>query len=483
MLRQIPLRWVITFCSLLISLLIVVGLGGGLYLQVSTYVWHAVARRAHTQVAEALKLVDNEQHAPPRIPMPAPAGWQQNAPDVASEVGSHFTVCRIMLPDGTLLAQAGGPRRHAGPPPTDFSRIAQALGDLHSEPHHDSRLVYEVGGVRDAWLVVLIPLQQQGQVVGIIEVDTSLRNTHELLDALSQYVGVGAVLSVLLSVAVSLWLAGLVTRPLERLADTTRRLAAGDFTARTGLGGGANEVYAVGNDFDEMAIQVQAAFLAQRRFVADASHELKTPLTAIGGMAEMLRLPTISAEHREKAVDTIEREVARMSGLVKDLLMLSVAEGRRERPRERVAVRELMDESATYAKLVGQHHEVTVVPPPSLFVIGDGEQLSRVLHNLIDNAIKYTPEGGRIKVAAARHGSQVCLSVEDTGTGVSKEDLTHVFERFYRADRSRDRKTGGSGLGLSIVKALVEAHDGTVGMTSELGRGTRVEVRLPAADL
>ena len=220
-------------------------------------------------------------------------------------------------------------------------------------------------------------------------------------------------------------------------------------------------------------------------FVANVSHELRTPLTAIKGFAETL-LSSGFAD-RERAlhfVSIIDRQAERLSRLIDDLLILSDLElGKMPVRRRLVAlepiVREVEDLLAEPARRGGVTLHVDVAP--DLRVEGDPDRLTQVVSNLLDNAIKYTPSGGRVSIVARPAGGSVELSVEDTGAGIPAEDLPRLAERFYRVDKARIRELGGTGLGLSIVKHIVQAHGGTLRFASRVGAGTTVTVTLPAA--
>ncbi len=282
-------------------------------------------------------------------------------------------------------------------------------------------------------------------------------------------------------IAVGLALGSVLARPLERLAATAARIAEWDLTARTGLGKGRNEAYAAAQTFDDMAGRLQEAFAAQRRFVADASHELKTPLTAVTGMAELLRVGVDEdqPEKRRQALRIIEREADRMNRLVADLLTLSRADQRPRIEQAPVDVAALVLEAAEQARLLSATPDIEVSANGPAWTAGDPDQLARVVRNLIDNAVKYSPAEGCVRLTAGVIGDEVVVSVADTGAGISPEDLPHVFDRFYRADAARNRKTGGSGLGLAIVRSIIEWHGGTVHIDSQPARGTTASFRLP----
>jgi two-component system phosphate regulon sensor histidine kinase PhoR len=222
-------------------------------------------------------------------------------------------------------------------------------------------------------------------------------------------------------------------------------------------------------------------------FVANVSHELRTPLTAIKGFAETLL--SSGFDGRDRAlhfVSIIDRQAGRLSRLIDDLLILSDLELGKMRVRRRPVelepiVREVVELLTEPARRGGVALAVEV--PAGLCVDGDPDRLTQVVSNLLDNAIKYTPEGGRVRIVAQplADGSAIELSVEDTGAGIPAEDLPRLAERFYRVDKARVRELGGTGLGLSIVKHIVQAHGGTLRFASRVGAGTTVTVTLPPA--
>jgi signal transduction histidine kinase len=221
----------------------------------------------------------------------------------------------------------------------------------------------------------------------------------------------------------------------------------------------------------------------RKDFVANASHELKTPAASIQAAAETLR----DAAHDDpeavpRFAAQLERDAMRLSRIVADLLDLSRLESESaldERVSLDALVREEGQRCENTAREAGLQFQVETPQPAT--VVGSARDLSLLIRNLIDNAIRYTGPSGRITVRVAAQGGEVVLTVEDTGVGIPSRELPRVFERFYRVDRARSRETGGTGLGLAIVKHVAENHGGRVQVQSELGRGTTFEVRLPAA--
>jgi len=227
--------------------------------------------------------------------------------------------------------------------------------------------------------------------------------------------------------------------------------------------------------FDERA----ASEARLRRFVADASHELRTPVATIRGYAELYRTGALDETERlDDAMRRTEEEALRMGTLVDDLLHLARLDQGRPLDREPVDLGQLVEDTVRDARAVEPDRTLTATIPTPVTVLGDRARLQQVLANLVSNARVHAP-AAPIEVALRQEGAEAVIEVRDDGPGMSEVDVARAFERFYRADASRSRHHGGSGLGLSIVDATVQAHGGTTTITSAPGSGTTVTVRLP----
>ena len=300
----------------------------------------------------------------------------------------------------------------------------------------------------------------------------SIVNRWLLLSAL----GAGA-LALVLTLAAS----RRIVAPLEALTSAARRMGTGDLSARVDARG-TDEIGDLGRAFNAMADDLARTESLRRRLVTDVAHELRTPLTNLRCQIEALQDGLQPAD--EATLRSLHEETLLLSHLVDDLQELALAEsGALPLHLGRVDVAEAVASalSAMRPRISAGALTATAQVAPGLSVRADRERLGQVLRNLVANAITHTPVGGAIAVRAEAVGGAVRLVVEDTGSGIAAEDLPNVFERFYRADAARARGTGGAGLGLAIVKQLVLAQGGAVAVESQLGKGARFTVTLPAA--
>lgn len=336
---------------------------------------------------------------------------------------------------------------------------------------------------------VMAPIEHHGEVVAIVWVPP-LTGLRRAADEVGTPLAIGAFLLLIAGTALA---ALVIFRPaqarLRALEDAARRFGEGDLSARAPATGG-DEVSAVADAFNRMAADLAArqaqlveADRARRQLLADVSHELMTPLTAIRGYAETLGLPQFAPPTAEgtRAVKVIQEEGQRIERLVGDLLDLARFEaGGMSLAQESVDVDELFERvSERHAKTAEDQRVAIVIEPHAddLRLVGDPMRIEQALQNLAANALKHTPPGGAVRLGARRDGDRVLLTVSDSGIGIPAEHLPHVFDRFYKADRSRSQS--GSGLGLSIVKAIVERHGGTVSVRSTPNVETVFVVSLP----
>ncbi len=328
-------------------------------------------------------------------------------------------------------------------------------------------------------------LSEQGRKVAVIQVGESLSGLHTLLHALVGVLLVVGMLVLLICAAGSYWLAARSFAPIRRLAETARHIKADDLHQRVPVPQAHDELQYLALTLNDMLDSLDQAFSRQRRFVADASHELRTPVAVIRNKAGITLLGTPTLSEATSVLHEIRGETERLSHLISDLLTLARGdEGQALFECEQVQFDVLVETVVAITEVLaterGIHLEVQVREPITLQ--GDEARLIQVVMNLLENAIRYTHTGGKVYVMLEKLPSSVRLTVRDTGVGIAPEHLPHIFERFYRADPSRKQIEGnGSGLGLAIVEWIVLAHHGSVDVTSQVGQGSCFTITLPLA--
>lgn len=278
-------------------------------------------------------------------------------------------------------------------------------------------------------------------------------------------------------------LAGRIAAPLGRLGAASAAVARGELNRRSGIADRSDEIGALGRSFDAMASGLEQAEASRRRFLQDAAHELKTPIAVIE--ATMTAVLDGVYAHEDRHVQTVRDQARLMARIVDDLRTISLADaGDLRLSREPLAVEELVEQviDAFSARAESAGLRLNRDIAPGTVVHADPGRVKQVLGALLDNAIRHTPTGGAVVIESRLSGRGVRVSVRDTGPGIAPGDLAHLFERFYQADPARDRSTGASGLGLSIVKAIIDAHGGAVGAENVPGEGARFWFELAAAD-
>jgi two-component system OmpR family sensor kinase len=278
-------------------------------------------------------------------------------------------------------------------------------------------------------------------------------------------------------------------RPLATVEATAERIAEGDLTARLPDLKPNTEVGRLVNTLNMMLGRIEESFAARvesesklRRFVADASHELRTPITAIRGFAELHRQGAVTGEEKTKElIGRIENESKRMGSLVEDLLLLARLDQSRQMKSEPVNLSKLVSDAVESARAAGPNHPVNFnKSDDEIYALGDNDRIHQVVANLLANARTHTPVGTKIDVSVIQSEDGVRIRIADNGPGLSEKDQEQIFERFYRADPSRVRTDGeGTGLGLSIVDAVMRAHAGQVSVESELGKGATFTLFFP----
>ncbi|HEY0605042.1 MAG TPA: ATP-binding protein [Herpetosiphonaceae bacterium] len=374
-----------------------------------------------------------------------------------------------------------GPMHQASRPPAPPIPPLPNRGAIERAYRGDDEIRFTAHDGNEQDLAVLVPIYEGQNLVGMMQLATPLRQSLALLRWLGAALVLGTLIVGFTSLILSLWATRTILHPLQRVIHASQRVGHGDLTVRTDLRS-RNEIGVLGATFDQMVGQIQRSFAAQRRFIADAAHELRTPLTAVSGNVELMLLGAASDPGKQRrALQRMNSELERMGRLVDDLLTLSRLDSRPALHRDDVDLSGLAHDVVDQFRDLATGHRWQIQGTAGALVSGDGDRLRQVLLNVLENARKYTPEGGTIAVTVGTEADSAVLTIADTGVGIPAEDVPHVWDRFYRIDQARTRAGGGFGLGLAIVKSIVESHGGQVALTSEYGKGTTVTLRLPLA--
>lgn len=306
----------------------------------------------------------------------------------------------------------------------------------------------------------------------LLEVGQSLKNVDDTMSQV-RWAILGGVLVTLVLVGIS---GGVIVRralsPVEQITRTAQSIeSSSDLSRRVDYNGPKDEIGRLATTFDHMIGHLHKVFESQKNFIADASHDLRSPLTVIQGNLDLLKR-NLSDQERQESLRAMEAETERMGKLVNDLLLLAEVESGHIEQQEMVSLKEVLLTELKRAQQLAGDREVIMGQLDDLSVKGATYRLNQLLVNLVDNAIQYTPEDGTITLSLFRDGDWARLEVADTGVGIAPEHLPHVFDRFYRADKARTRASRGSGLGLAIVRGIAEQHGGEVTVTSDPGKGS-----------
>lgn len=339
--------------------------------------------------------------------------------------------------------------------------------------------------------------QSSGQIIGamLVAIPEQYFSPNDFLANVNQAIFAAGGIMALVIILFSLLLARRLTRPLESLTVAAEQMTKGNYTQRVAPTQNQDEIGRLATTFNAMADTIESDVTELRRqeqlrrdLIANIAHDLATPLTAIQGFSEALADNVISdSDARQETAQLIGREVQRLRRLVGDMQNMTALEvGRIRLDLAPLDLHSLVDETLAVIRPeceqagITVENEIAATAPP---VLADGDRITQVLLNLLDNARRYTPRGGKITVAAKAEGKFLAICVSDTGCGIDSSDLPHIFERFYKIDRARTGSASGSGLGLAIVKAIIAAHGGTISAESSPGQGTRIRFTLPLAPI
>jgi len=465
--RNLSLRSRLTALSVGLLASLLGALGGVLYWNLRRFLLDSTALRVRAQAKPVIER---------QLAQTDHADLGAIAADLSRALTSRDTTATLFDPSGRLLANG---RRlpeepSAAPPrPDRLARASAGEKDLTYTTRHDQRRA----------LVALIPLRRaptSSQVVGVAQLTTPLTQMDQILSRQRRMIGLGVILTLGLGILGEWWLTRSALAPLQRVIATMRRIAAGDLRQRVQLPHTGDEVGQLAAAFDHMAGNIEVAFASQSRFVSAAAHELRTPLTALQGSLEVLQRGSQDDPAATRSLlQGMHREVMRLSRLTEQLLALTRLDAPEALHMHSIDLAGFLDEVVGQASFLIGERRLRLERGPTVQLLGDPDLLTQVFLNLIDNAVQHTEPHGALELGWKTAAGAVTLWVSDDGEGIAADDLPHIFEAFYRGDRSRSRRRGGAGLGLAIVQTIVQAHGGRIEVSSQPGKGARFTMTLP----
>lgn len=348
---------------------------------------------------------------------------------------------------------------------------------LNGEPVVQTITTPEGYSVRE----LLMPLQFRNQVIGVLQMARPMFETERALRVLLWVLLVAGVIVLAAAARGGVWLTRAALRPIDQITATAQSIVrAEDLSRRVPVPEPADELQRLTVTINELLARMEAMFVAQRRFVADVSHELRTPLAAMQGNLEVLsRGAARDPQLLQESLTDMRSEVNRLIRMVNDLLLLTQSEAGLQLRHEPVELDSLIFEVHRELRPLAGGLQLRIGAIDQVVIYGDRDRLKQALLNLTVNALQHTPAGGTVTLNLGQEGGTAWMQVRDTGIGIEPENLPFIFDRFYRAERSRSRAVGGAGLGLAIVKWIAEAHGGTIEVESTPHVGSCFTLRLP----
>jgi heavy metal sensor kinase len=320
--------------------------------------------------------------------------------------------------------------------------------------------------------------------IGAIVVGRSTAEVTEVLERFTNTLIIAALTTMALAGGGGFFMASRVLKPVERIRQTAQGIGESDLSRRIEVDS-EDELGRLASTLNRMIGRLEAAFSRQRQFTADASHELRTPLAILQAESTLALRKKRTQDDYRKSLGLISQEAAHMSAVVGKLLYLArIDAGKDQVNFERINLKELLTELASDIEVLAREKgiEFKLARLESLSIEGDRVKLEQLFLNLLENAIRYTPSGGSISASIVREGKAAVIIIKDTGIGISKEHMPHLFERFYRVDKARSRAEGGAGLGLAICQHIAQVHNGKIEVESQIGKGSTFSVSLPLVE-
>ena len=341
---------------------------------------------------------------------------------------------------------------------------------------------FTVGGQQPI-RVITMPILFEGKLINLVQVGTSLEAVQETLRNLKIFLFTAVPSVLILAALFARFMARRALKPISRIIDTAREIGQGqELSKRIPVLKIKDELGQLALTFNEMMNRLENSFAQMRQFSSDASHELRTPLTVLKGQNELILSKQRKPEEYQEVISSNLEEINYMSKVLEDLFVLSKSdENQVNLDYKPVDLRALVEEVCKHAEILAEEKNIKIIIAflELIEIQGDEVRLRQMVWNVLQNGIKYTQQGGELKISLQNEVDFALLTIQDTGIGIPEEDLPLIFNRFYRVDKARTRDEGGSGLGLSICRQIAEAHKGKIEVESKLGVGTRFKICLP----
>ena len=357
-------------------------------------------------------------------------------------------------------------------------------------PHADARHIPHSGMVvqnnwkNESYIATASPIRMDGKTKGYVYMFQRTASIQNMIAKLKHHFLVVGIVSVFLTILTIFFLSRVITIPLIRMKQATEKLSKGDFSVRLQVKG-EDELAQLGKAIQTLATDLEYLKKERNEFLASISHELRTPLTYVKGYADVARRPNIAEEERAKYLSIIYEEAEHMQKLVKDLFELAKMDQHsfqiKKEPTSLCLFLKKIYEKM-YPAFRTKHMSLVYRCEENVTVHIDQQRFEQVMMNLLDNALKYSRQGSTVSIDVKTEKKNVILIISDEGIGIPEKDLPHIFERFYRVDKSRSRTGGGTGLGLAIAKEIIEAHSGSIHAISQFGKGTSIIITLPRGE-
>ncbi len=453
--RSVGARLTAWFSVILATALIVTGIGVRFGMRQSIH--DTVDRDLHARLAGMRQFLDKESNDPDSGPLKDELAEQASL----TPAGAYF---RIAGNDGMWVYQSKGTEEWPLPEP----RL----------PEQGQIQTINARGSPVRVLTTSIP-------VGTIQIGAPLRSFYEMLDAFLWTAMLVSPVLLLWASAGGYWMSRRALQPVDEITRTAQTISEKDLSRRLPERGVGDELDRLSETLNAMFSRLESSFNRITRFTADASHELRTPVAVIRATAELARNKPRTEQEYKQALDTILAESENTSALIDDLLLLARADaGAQELVSESFDLGESIRSVCTEAHVLAEARNIELIVETvatEVCVKADARAIHRLLLILLDNAIKYTPHGGSVRISASADTDWARVTVQDTGTGIAEEDLPHIFERFYRASKDRSRSSGGSGLGLAIAQWIAAKHGGAITAESVPGSGSIFILRVPVS--